>query len=899
MSTPARRQYLQMKSQYPDAILLYQVGDFYETFDEDARVAARELQIVLTARHYGDEHVPLAGVPLHALENYVGKLVARGYKVAICDQTSETPNKGVVERAVTRILTAGTLSEPNLLPTRQNNYLAAIAQSRSSTGLAAVDVSTGEFSVTWFTSEELPAALEAELQRLAPAECLVQEGVNRRFQLPAETMTMTSCPAYFFEQEAAHERLCGHFSTRSLEAYGCAQIPPAIAAAGAIVAYLEKMNGRLLSLLTGLRSYRTTSYMVLDAHTQRNLDLLQGARGGTLQGSLLGVLDRTITPMGARQLRRALTRPLLDLAELNARLESVEELYESPALRSRFTLFLQRLGDMERIAGRIRQGTAVPREVLGLRVYLQFMLQLAELLRGCNAPLLYELAERLDTCPPVGELIGRALTRSGDDDEQEGDGRLIRGGFHPELDELIASIRDSRRWMLSLEVRERERTGISKLKVSFNKVFGYYIEVSNGRLGQVPDNYIRKQTLTNAERFITPEMKEHEARILSAEERIDELERSIYADILRQLSVYYERVMQTAAAVALVDMLLSLAEVAAHAGYTRPLLDQQGGIEISGGRHPVVEHTLEGDVFIPNDTYLAAIDDEDGARIVLLTGPNMAGKSTYLRQVALIVLLAQIGSFVPARSARIGLVDRIFTRVGAEDDIASGKSTFMVEMEETATILHHATRHSLIILDEIGRGTSTYDGLAIARAVVEYLHNTVGARTLFATHYHELAAMADELPHLRVSTMAIRSDGSGDEIVFLHRVVPGSLGRSYGVHVARLAGMPSAIIRRAGEILKRLEADHEEVQQMLALQNGYADVQRNEQFAEEARGYSWQSAEGHAIGQSLAERSEDITALLDDIDVCAITPLDALNLLFAMQKKRREALQAASRGERG
>ena len=901
MTTPARRQYLQVKSQYPDALLLYQVGDFYETFDEDARIAARELQIVLTARHYGEERVPLAGVPLHALENYVGKLIARGYKVAICDQMSETPVKGVVERAVTRILTAGTLSEPNLLPMRQNNYLAAIAQGRAQAGLAAVDVSTGEFSVTWFAPEELPAALEAELQRLAPAECLVREGENAHCQLPAETMAVTPCPAYFFELEGARERLCEHFRTHSLEAYGCEQVPQAIAAAGAIVTYLEKMNSKLLSLLTGLRSYRTTSYMVLDAHTQRNLELLQSARGSGAQSSLLNVLDRTITPMGARLLRQALTRPLLDLTELNARLESVEELYESPALRSRFTIALQRLGDMERITGRIRQGTAVPREVLGLREYLQMVPQLSDLLRGCDAALLNELAGRLDACPQVSDLIGRALTHGRRDGEREEDGHLIRAGFHAELDELIASIRDSRRWMLSLEARERERTGIAKLKVGFNKVFGYYIEVSNGRLSQVPGDYMRKQTLTNAERFITPEMKEHEARILSAEERIDELERSIYADVLRQLSVHYERVMETARTIALLDMLLSLAEVAAHRGYTRPTLDQSGCIEITGGRHPVVEQTLDGDLFIPNDTHLEATESEDGARIVLLTGPNMAGKSTYLRQVALIVLLAQLGSFVPARSARIGLVDRIFTRVGAEDDIASGKSTFMVEMEETATILHHATRHSLIILDEIGRGTSTYDGLAIARAVVEYLHTVVEARTLFATHYHELAEMASELVHLRVSTMAISGEET-DEIVFMHRVVPvvpGSPGRSYGVHVARLAGMPAPIVRRAGEVLKRLEAEREQIQLLLARgqSNGY---DKQSEHVSETRlngysvehGYAWQSAEGRMIGQSLVESGEsgeDIAALLDEIDVCAITPLDALNLLFAMQKRRREA----------
>ncbi|HYB00332.1 MAG TPA: DNA mismatch repair protein MutS [Ktedonobacteraceae bacterium] len=903
MSTPARRQYLQMKSQYPDAILFYQVGDFYETFDEDARVAARELQIVLTQRSYGEEKVPLAGVPLHALENYIGKLISRGYKVAICDQVGEV-GKGhqPVERAVTRILTAGTLSEPNLLPLRENNYLAAIATGRAQTALAAIDVSTGEFIVTWFTPDELPVALEAELQRLAPSECLLPESCRQDiYHFPSETMTITHCPAYFFEHEAARTRLCQLFQVQSLDPYGCSNIPQAIAAAGAIVAYLLKMNGKLLSLLTGLRTYRTHSYMVLDAHTQRNLDLLQGSRSGTVQGSLLGVMDRTITPMGARQMRRTMTQPLLDQNQLEARLHSVEELYESPALRSRFTMFLQRLGDLERIAGRMRQGTAVPREMLALRDYLLVIPQLNGLLRGCDSRLLQELADQLDACPQVTDLIEQALTRAGEDDEQEEDGRLIRAGFHAELDELIASIRDSRRWMVSLEANERERTGIARLKVGFNKVFGYYIEVSNGKLDQIPPDYIRRQTLTNAERFITPELKEHEARILSAEERIDEMERSIYVDVLRQLSVYYTQIMSTAAAVAYLDVLLSFAEVAAHQGYVRPVLQQESSIEIIGGRHPVVEFTLDGDVFIPNDTLLES-EAECGARIFLLTGPNMAGKSTYLRQVALITLLAQVGSFVPARKASIGLVDRIFTRVGAEDDIASGKSTFMIEMEETAAILHHATRHSLIILDEIGRGTSTYDGLAIARAVVEHLHNVIGARTLFATHYHELAIMAEELPHLRVYTMAISDDDQG-EIVFLHRVTPGSIGRSYGVHVAKLAGMPQSIVLRAGEVLEHLESTKDsgstqvlirlhgnnllangQSAVMLAEGNGHSNW--NKESASLEREYEWQTEEARFAARNL-EQAVGTLSDLDVIDISAITPLDALNLLFIMQKKRK------------
>ncbi|HZO75093.1 MAG TPA: DNA mismatch repair protein MutS [Ktedonobacteraceae bacterium] len=890
MPTPARKQYLQIKSQYPDAILMYQVGDFYETFDDDAVIAARELQIVLTNRAYGDERVPLAGIPLHALDNYVGKLIRRGYKIAVCEQVGEV-GRGVVDRAVTRILTAGTLSDPNLLPARQNNFLIAIATGRTQSGLAAVDVSTGEFTVTWFSPDELPVALDAELQRIAPVECLLVEGSRQEaYQFPSKDVTVTYCPPYFFQQEAAQARLCRHFGVQSLEAYGCAQAPQAIAAAGAIIAYLEKMNSALLALLTSLRSYRTTSYMVLDAHTQRNLELLQGSRSGTLMGSLLSVLDRTVTPMGARQMRRTITQPLLDLSQLDARLAGVEEFYESPALRSRLTLHLQELGDMERIAGRVRYGSAVRNEVIGLRDYLEVIPTLRSLLSSCDASLLHSLVDELDPCPQVIELIDRALMRAGEEDDEGDDGRMIRPGFHNELDELFASIRDSRRWMVSLEGRERVRTGIKSLKVGFNKVFGYYIEVSKANAKNVPSDYMRKQTLVNGERFITPELKEHEARILSAVERIEEMERSIYADLLRQISVFYPQLIATAKAVAVVDVMLSFAEVAAHQGYVRPVLEHGHGLEIVGGRHPVVEYALNGDVFIPNDT---ALEADEGARILLLTGPNMAGKSTYLRQVALITLLAQIGSFVPARQARIGLVDRIFTRVGAEDDIASGKSTFMVEMEETATILHLATRHSLIILDEIGRGTSTYDGLAIARAVVEHLHNQTMARTLFATHYHELSMMADELPHLRVCTMAISDDEQGG-IVFLHRVTPGCIGRSYGVHVAKLAGMPSGIVQRAEVVLKQLESGQSSIhnifthmgQELSVEQYAVSALRRNgAMVAEQHERYEWQSEEARQVAASL-EHANGAEPDLAAIDVCAITPLDALNLLFLLQKKR-------------
>ncbi|HTI13387.1 MAG TPA: DNA mismatch repair protein MutS [Dictyobacter sp.] len=897
--SPARKQYLEFKKQFPDAILMYQVGDFYETFDEDAYITSRELQIVRTTRSYGKgkERVPLAGIPMHALENYVGKLVQRGYKVVICDQvSSDMKGRDVVERAVTRILTAGTLSEPNLLPARQNNYLVSIAASRTQTGLAAVDVSTGEFMLTWFAPEELPLALDAELQRLAPVECLLLEGgESSSYQFPTKNVTITYCPSHFFQQETAQTRLCRQFNVQALDAYGCANAPQAIAAAGAIVAYLEKMNGSLLSLLTGCYSYSTDSYMVLDAHTQRNLELLQGARSNSVQGSLLSVMDRTITPMGARQMRRTITQPLLDLHELNGRQSSVAEFYERPALRSRFTMCLQEFGDLERISGRIRQGTAVRSEVLGLRNYLQIIPLLRDLLGSCDAPMLLALADDLHPCPQVVELVNRALMNADEEDENGDDGRLIRAGYHKELDELFSSIRDSRRWMVSLEMRERERTGIKSLRVGFNKVFGYYIEVSNANLKLVPADYMRKQTLVNAERFITPELKEHEARILNAVERIEEMEHSIYTDVLRQIAVYYQELMTTAAVVAKVDVLLSFAEVATHQGYVRPVLEQGYRLEIEGGRHPVVEYVLDGDVFIPNDTHLEAEEQE---RIVLLTGPNMAGKSTYLRQVALIALLAHIGSFVPARSARIGLVDRIFTRVGAEDDIASGKSTFMIEMEETATILHHATRHSLIVLDEIGRGTSTYDGLAIARAVVEHLHNDVMARTLFATHYHELSAMADELAQLHVYTVAI-SEGEHGDIVFLHRVIPGSADRSYGIHVAKLAGMPPGVVRRADEVLCQLEMMKQAASTVSGEQHPYTDMVAAEQqmsriadqaeqyLAEQREQFIWQSEEARAIAASVVQSQDETQeSLLDTIDLYAITPLDALNILYLLKKKK-------------
>jgi DNA mismatch repair protein MutS len=905
MSTPARRQYLQIKAQHQDAILFFQIGDFYETFDEDAHTVSRELQIVLTRREYGAGNwIPLAGVPIHAVENYVGRLIARGYKVAICDQVSE-PGKRLVDRAVTRILTPGTLSEPGLVPPRQNNYLAAVALSREKTsaGLAYVDVTTGEFAVSVFPNGSLPSALEAELHRLRPVECLVAESLRqelqprqeetsgslqadgiRRLNLPART-ALTTLPATAFDPEAATERLCRHFGVSTLQAYGCAQLPLAIAAAGAILCYLEKMNPALLRLLIGLRTYAADAYMVLDAHTQRNLELLEGTRGG-IKGSLLGVLDQTRTAMGGRLLRRVLTQPLIDLVELNRRYDALEELIEHPPLRARLAGLLEGLGDLERLAGRVRQGTAVPRELLGLREMLALMPRLQSALAATDAALLQETCAAIDACPELGTTIERAIA-VGDD----GEGRTIRRGYSADLDTLIDSISESRRWIAGLEPAERERTGIKTLKVGYNKVFGYYLEVSHANASRIPADYLRKQTLVNGERYITPELKDHEARILNAEERIEELERTLYADLLRQVGVFYSRLIATAGALAWLDVLLSLAEVAARNGYCRPQLDTTTTLSLTAGRHPVVEQMLNGSEFIPND---AALGDEAGM-IFLLTGPNMAGKSTFLRQVALICLMAQIGSFVPARQAHIGLVDRIFTRVGAHDDIASGQSTFMVEMVETATILHHATQHSLIVLDEIGRGTSTYDGLAIARAVVEHLHNSVGARTLFATHYHELAGLTAVLPAMRAYTIAINEQE--EEIVFLHRILPGSGGRSYGIQVARLAGMPTSLIQRAREVLAQIEQTPPE-------QTPEAPATRLPLVAEARADYEPERPVFARSADSFVvpERQTMLPVLLDNeagafmrellaLNVAAITPLEAMNRLFALQQQAHALMQ--------
>jgi DNA mismatch repair protein MutS len=937
-STPARRQYLEIKGRYPDTLLAYQVGDFFEFFDDDARIASVELQIVLTARAYGaDERVPLAGVPLHALDTYLARLVGRGYKVAICEQVGPT-GKGLVQRAVTRILTPGTITEPGMLPARRDTYLVAVnfARRDSATGLptraglAYADASTGAFACTEWEGDALPDALRAELQRLAPAELLVAQVVAEESSGPPSSTTrstsrhgsgprhangrarddrnpltgqidtsawldgfpLSPCPDSYFDQESARIRLCRHFATPTLAAFGCERQPAAASAAGAILAYLERMQPALLRLLTGLQTYDTRGFVEMDGRTWRALEVIepgnyahgaQGAGRGIRSATLLATLDATRTAAGARLLRRTLLQPLRERATLESRLDAVAEVHRSAGLRQRLSAALSGLADLQRLAARLVHGSATPREMHALAATLGRVPEVAGALRDAEAAELRRLHRMLDSCEDVRGRIERAVV-----EPHSGTGRLLRAGHDGDLDALVDSVAASRRWIAALEGVERERTGIRSLRVGFNKVFGYYIEVSRPNLARVPADYQRRQTLATGERFVTAELKEHEALVLHAEEQIGALEKTLYAALLVELAEHQSRLRTTATALAQADVYLALAEVAHVRGYIRPELSDDSELRIEGGRHPVVEATLDGAEFIANDTAFDDGSSDDGARILLLTGPNMAGKSTYLRQVATIALLAQIGSFVPARRARIGLVDRIFTRVGAEDDLARGLSTFMLEMVETAYILRHATARSLVILDEVGRGTSTSDGVALARAVVEHLHDRVGVRTLFATHYHELAALGGQLARLRVARMEV-AERAG-EAIFLHRVVPGASNTSYGVQVARMAGLPTSVTERAAELLG--EPETEALGDVRLVSGGAKtslssapDLQlepTQRRIADGERGYS------PSVSSTAAK---EIMMALASINVAATTPIEAINLLFSLQQRALAALQ--------
>ncbi|HWO72761.1 MAG TPA: DNA mismatch repair protein MutS [Dehalococcoidia bacterium] len=846
MTTPIRRQYLEIKRRFPQAIVFFRLGDFYETFDEDAKVVARELEITLTSKPMGkDLRVPLAGVPHHALQAHLKRLVGRGYKVAVCEQMEDPRKaKGLVAREVVRVVTPGTAVEEELLSAATNNYLAAVCPGGEESGLAFIDITTGEFGAT-----QLPASdLGLEIARLDPAEVLLPEG----FQPPASIQApLTHLDGYAFQPEEAGRRLREHFRVASLEGYGLRGKPLGAAAAGAVLAYLAENQKAALANVKDLRVYDVSRFMVLDPSARRHLELFVSAREGSRKGSLLETVDMTRTAMGARLLARWLGQPLLDVAAINERLDRVQRFFDDGLARGEIRDRLRDMPDVERIVGRIVAGVALPRDLATLR----------RALAAC--PGLIAAAGREFDVAAASRAASEALALleaaiADDPAPVVGDGGVIKAGFSPELDEARVLTGDARRALAQLEAEERDRTGIRSLRVAYNRVFGYYIEVSKANLSLVPEDYQRKQTLVGGERFTTPRLKELEERILQARETIGELEEALFRQVCAQVAALAEALQALARTIAEIDVYSALAETAARHGYCRPEVDESDRIVIRDGRHPVVERNLGEGRFVPNDTEL----DSAGAQIVVLTGPNMAGKSTYLRQVALIVLMAQAGSFVPATSASIGVVDRIFTRIGAQDDVSRGESTFMVEMLETAAILRGATRRSLVLFDEVGRGTSTYDGLAIARAVVEYLHAHPerGAKTLFATHYHEMTALAASLPRVRNQSVAVtEQDG---RVVFLHRIVDGGADRSYGIHVAELAGMPAAVVDRAREVLRTLEE---------AGRNGN-------------RGRMPAPAPQLALFQPLAEPSE-VERELAALDLDAMTPLQALTKLYELRAK--------------
>ena len=806
--TPMRRQYLEIKSQYPDCILMFRMGDFYEMFDEDAEVAARELDITLTARTHskGGPKIPMAGVPYHAVDGYIAKLIEKGFHVAVCDQITEPTGRGLVEREVTRVMTPGTVVEPALLDDGKPNYLMAIlpvgeveSGQWTQAGIAYVDVSTGEFCATQLEGETVGLAVFEELARIDPREVIVPEGWHQRGVTLPEGIHLSAVQDWTFEFAGAEQLLCDHFRVSTLDGFGLKHQNVAISAAGGVLQYLRTTQRSSLDQLVNLRSYSTASFMVLDQFTRRNLELVESIRERRSKGSLLDILDRTITSMGARLLRSWLNQPLLEVNRLNARLDAVEALVSSDMLRDEISAELRQIADIERLTNRIVIGKAGARELLALKNALAVVPRLHELVSESAS--LAAIADRLDPCPQVFDLICAAIAE--DAPTAFGTMGTIRGGYSEKLDQILSATQDARAWIANLESHERSRTGIASSKVGYNKVFGYYIEVTKAHSDKVPEDYIRKQTLVNAERYITPELKQYETQVLNAEEEILATERELFADICRQISRRRETLLKTASAIAYLDAFLSLAAVAVREGYVRPELSDENVLHIEAGRHPVVEKLLESSGrYVPNDSSF-----DLAGRVHIITGPNMSGKSTYIRQVALITLMAQIGSFVPADAAQIGLVDRIFARIGAQDEIHAGQSTFMVEMVETARLLSGSTKRSLLILDEIGRGTSTYDGLAIARSVIEYIHNNprLNCRTLFATHYHELTELPNILPRTINYNVAVAEQGDG--IVFLHKVVPGGADQSYGVHVAQLAGVPRSVVDRARELLVQLEQD--------------------------------------------------------------------------------------------
>lgn len=798
-TTPMMKQYEEAKRACPGALLLFRMGDFYEMFHEDAKTAARVLNLALTSRDKGENGTPMAGFPHHQLESYLAKLIAAGFRAAVCEQV-EDPKlaKGLVKREVTRVVTAGTITDDALLDPRESNYLAAVSPG-DPVGLAWVEISTGRFVAAHFPAAQLPD----QLARIAPAECLLAEDSPPLPQHLDEKMLVTRRPGWAFSLETARQNLLKHFHTNSLEGFGFSNDPgddQALRAAGGVIDYLNETQKTSLAHIDRLQPYRSATALEIDEASRRSLEITRTIREGRREGSLLAVLDRTVTAMGARLLAEWLANPLIDVPAIQARQEAVAELVADAALADHLRETLRKVYDVQRLLARVTTGRASPRDLSFLGRTLRALPGLKAKLTARKSPLLNQLEAEIDLCPDLRSRLDAGL--ADDCPLSSRDGGFIRDGYHEPLDALRELAHGGKQWIARYQAQESQRTGISTLKVGFNKVFGYYIEITNTHREKIPAEYIRKQTVKNAERYITPELKEYEEKVLTADEKSKELEYELFLELRDAMAAARRRMQATADVLAQLDVLVSLAELARQRNYCRPEVIEEPDLKIVDGRHPVLDVIEPEGTFVPNDV---AAGGSDGT-ILLITGPNMAGKSTYIRQVALITLLAQIGSFVPARQARIGVADRIFARVGASDELARGQSTFMVEMTETARILNTATPRSLVILDEIGRGTSTYDGISLAWSVVEFLHEHVGCRTLFATHYHELTDLEKSLSGVKNFNVAVRE--WQEEVVFLHKIIPGAADKSYGIHVARLAGVPREVVQRSKEILAQLEEEH-------------------------------------------------------------------------------------------
>ncbi len=872
--TPMMQKYLETKKEYPDCILFYRLGDFYEMFFEDAKTASQELEITLTGKNCGlEERAPMCGVPFHAVESYLNKLVAKGYKVAICEQVEDPKMaKGLVKREVVRIVTPGTNLDAQALDESKNNYIMCIVYMADRYGVSIADVTTGDYYVTELDAER---KLLDEIHKFMPSEIICNEafymtGLDFEELKHRLNIAIYALDSWYFSDETAKNTLISHFKISDIQGLGLSDYESGTIAAGALLKYLYETQKNNLGNMTSLQLYSSGKYMLIDSSTRRNLELVETMREKQKRGSLLWVLDKTKTAMGARMLRNYVEQPLIEKEEIVRRLDAVEALKENAMTREEIREYLTPVYDLERLIGRVTYQTANPRDLIAFKSSLQMLPFIRTLLDEFDVSLLQELQEDLDPLEDIYALIDASIAEEPPISVR--DGGILKEGYDEEIDRLRHAKTEGKSWLVELETKERERTGIKNLRIKYNKVFGYYLEVTNSYRDMVPEDYIRKQTLTNAERYITADLKELEDIILGAEDKLVALEYEIFKDIRDKIAAEVLRIQKTAKAVAGIDVFSSLALVAERNHYCRPSINEKGVIDIKNGRHPVVEKMINNDMFIANDTYL----DNKKQRISIITGPNMAGKSTYMRQTALIVLMAQIGSFVPAESAKTGIVDRIFTRVGASDDLASGQSTFMVEMTEVANILRNATANSLLVLDEIGRGTSTFDGLSIAWAVVEHISNPklLGAKTLFATHYHELTELEGKLDNVNNYCIAVKE--KGDDIVFLRKIVPGGADKSYGIQVAKIAGVPESVIARAKVIAGELSAhDITEFTGRIPMEG--VPAKKTAQKLDEV----------DLTQMSLFDtvKDDDIIKELKELDLGNLTPIDALNTLYQLQNK--------------